>query len=341
MGPEDANSVYGTKGEGRRGSLAGLLVCVALFACCCAPLLAQAPEEQAAFAEETKESEEPGGVPGMLAEKDLGFSYEIYQIRGGDTVENVAARFGVSADRIREFNNLGEDALAEGQALAIPLPSRPGGLTGLTQKEPALIVIAPSYAVVTSTVPIMSAPGDTPGAEFLYQPQLGAQLIVNAERGDYWGIVMVDGSAGWVPKSSLEMTDRTIPPDKLEQMLAGGRPDIVQEARRYLGIPYRYGGSLPANVDCSLLVQTVYGARGLRLPRTAAQQYECGRVIHYTEMLPGDRIYFTSRSGRINHTGIYIGNGLFLHASSRRGCVATDTLYDRVFWSRFAGARRS
>jgi cell wall-associated NlpC family hydrolase len=343
MGFEDTKAfVDGFAGEGRRILIAGLLVSAALFGLCCSPLLAQGdPEEQAAFAEEVEKSEEPGGVPGMLAAKDLGFSYEIYQIRDGDTVENVAARFGVSADRIRQFNGLQDSDVVRGQALAIPLPGRPGAANGTAPREPELIVLEPCYAVVTSTSPIMGAPGDTPGAEFLYQPQLGTQLIVNAERGDYWGIVMVDGSAGWVPKASLQMTDRKIPPDRLELMLAGGRPDIVQEARRYLGTPYRYGGSLPANVDCSLLVQTVFSARGLKLPRTAAQQYECGRIVHYTEMLPGDRVYFISRSGRINHTGIYLGNGLFLHASSRRGSVAIDALYDRVYWTRFAGARRS
>ena len=151
----------------------------------------------------------------------------------------------------------------------------------------------------------------------------------------------LDGSAGWVPKSALSITDRTIPPDQLESMLNGGRPDIVQEALRYLDTPYRYGGKLPYNVDCSLLVQTAYTARGIRLPRTAAQQFEVGRSVSYNELLPGDRLYFVSTSGRINHTGIYIGNGRFVHASSRRKCVGIDALYDRIYWARFLGARRS
>jgi LysM repeat protein len=329
-------------GEGRRRLFAALLASVALVGLGFSPLLAQVESEaETALAQEPDEEEATDGLPGMLAEQDLGFYYEIYQVRSGDTVENIAARFGVSADRIRQFNNLTEAELTKGQSLAIPLPGKSGVRKGATPPEPALNLLEPCYAVVTSASAILSVPGDTPGGEVLYEPQLGTQLIVNAERGDYWGIVMVDGSAGWVPKSSLQMTDRKIPPEKLEMMLAGGRPDIVQEARRYLGTAYRYGGSLPYDVDCSLLVQTVYASRGIKLPRTAAQQFEVGRAVHYTEMLPGDRVYFVSRSGRINHTGIYIGNGLFIHASSRRSCVGIDALYDRMYWARFIGARRS
>ncbi len=344
MGSEDHNGCLSlTSGMGLRRLFAALLTAVAIFGLGFTPLFAQTDSEtEAAFAEEESAEEEAiAGLPGMVAEQDLGFSYEIYQVSAGDTVENIAARFGVPADRIRQFNSLEGAELTKGQSLAIPLPTKSGMKQASAPPEPTLNLLEPSYAIMTSAAPILSTPGDTPGGEVLYEPQLGTQLIVNAERGDYWGIVMVDGSAGWVPKSSLQMTDHKIPPDRLELMLAGGRPDIIQEARRYLGTPYRYGGSLPYNVDCSLLVQTVYRSKGIRLPRTAAQQFEVGRVVHYSEMLPGDRVYFVSKSGRINHTGIYMGNGLFIHASSRRGCVSIDALYDRVFWTRFIGARRS
>jgi len=169
----------------------------------------------------------------------------------------------------------------------------------------------------------------------------GSELVAHAEQAECWGIVMIDGSTGWIAKSAVELTERTVPPEKLEILLKGGRPDIVQEAFRFLGTSYRYGGRLPYDMDCSLLVQTAYAARGISLPRTAREQFERGRPVDYTELLPGDRLYFVSRSGRINHTGIYIGNGRFIHASSRRGCVAVDGLTELMYWTRFVGARRS
>ena len=316
------------------------LVSAALLALCLAPIHASA---QAGGPDSSQQAapDQPAETAKTLAAQGVEFSYEIYQVRSGDTVENIAARFGIPAARIRQFNDLGSSPLSPGQSIAVPLAARPAPRRAAHDDRPALNLLEPCYALVTSPCTITSEPGESGDGAALYEPQLGSQLIVNAERGGYWSVVMIDGSAGWVPSSALQMTDRTIPPDQLESMLNGGRPDVVQEAFRYLGTPYRYGGRLPYDVDCSLLVQTAYAARGIRLPRTAAQQFEVGRSVSYKDLLPGDRLYFVSKSGRINHTGIYIGNGRFIHASSRRHCVGIDALYDRLYWTRFLGARRS
>lgn len=265
-------------------------------------------------------------------------AYEIYQAQPGDTVENIAARFGVAPELIRNLNALSDPAaLVPGQALAIPLPGPPRTRTP-AEPGPSPSQMRPArYGLTTQEVAITSEPE---GGRLLYRVAAGTRLVVRMEQGSQWGVVMVDGSIGWVAKSSLEVTDEAISNDELARMLRGGRPDIAQEALRYLGTPYRYGGDLPYDVDCSRLVQAACSARGLRLPRTAAAQYEVGRPVNFNELAPGDRLYFVSRSGRINHTGIYLGNSQFIHASSRRGQVGIDSLADRSYWSRFVGARR-
>jgi LysM repeat protein len=293
--------------------------------------------------QQTDPEQPPSDLAEMLAEdEDLGFCYEIYQVRTGDTVENIAARFGVSPDLIRQFNELPSAELKTGQSLAVPIPITP------TKRSPEMAlaqvplnIIEPRYAAVTGVCQIVSEPLDVGPDGLLYEMQAGNRVIVNAEQGDYWGVVMIDGSVGWIAKSSVELTDQMLSAEQLDAMLKGVRPDVVQEAYRYLGTPYRYGGRLPYSVDCSLLVQTAYAARGMKLPRTAAAQFEVGRSVGLSELLPGDRVYFINRSGRINHTGIYTGNGRFIHASARRGCVAVDSLYSRSYWTRFCGARRS
>lgn len=273
-------------------------------------------------------------VKKALAQQGVEFSYQIYQVQAGDTVENIAARFGVQAAAIRQLNDLRGRGVTEGEAIAIPLSARPA-------PKVSYHVIEPRYAVVTRPSTITDQPGPLGVAGALYEPEIGSQLIIDAEQGEYLGVVMMDGTAGWIPKSCAQLTERTIPAEQLEEMIKGGRPDVVQEAMRYLGTPYHYGGRLPYNVDCSLLVQAAFGARDIYLPRTAAEQFAVGHPVHYSELLPGDRLYFVNRSGRINHTGIYIGDGRFVHASSRRDCVAIDALSDPEYWSRFVGARRS
>jgi cell wall-associated NlpC family hydrolase len=316
-----------------RGGFAVWPAAIAAIALCLGPLLA-AEETSAPGASMDRQAAQIGDA---LAAQGVSFSYEIYQVCPGDTVENVAARFGVSAASVRQFNNLGVGSLSPGGSIAIPLSAKP--VRAPVAAGPSLNLLEPSYAAVKSSCAITSEPG-TGGTGILYEPRIGSQLIVNAQQGDYLGVVMIDGSFGWVPASAVEMTGRKLPSDQLENMLRGGRPDVVQAALRYLGTPYRYGGRLPNDVDCSLLVQTAFATCGTHLPRTAAQQYEVGRGVNYTELVPGDRLYFVSRSGSINHTGIYIGNGRFVHASSRRDCVAVDALDSPLYWNRFLGARR-
>ena len=315
----------------------------AFLAASCAALLAIAHICLAAGAPASAGSAAPkGDLASGLLEGAPDLSYEIYQVQAGDTIENIAARFGVSPGRIRRLNGLSSlDHPGPGQSLAIPIPRLPGAESHARAAQPPRHAVPPRYAVVTTASPIVSEPADSPTAQVFYQPAFGAQLVVTAEQGSYWGVVMIDGSTGWIAKSALHMTERTITPEALDTMLQGGRPDVVHEAFRYLGTPYRYGGRLPYNLDCSLLVQTVFAARGLSLPRTAAAQYEFGHPVNHTDLLPGDRLYFVSKSGRINHTGIYTGGGRFIHASSRRGRVAVDDLSESLYWTRFVGARRS
>lgn len=277
--------------------------------------------------------------------------YEIYQVRPGDTVENIAARFGVEATRIRAVNRLDDSApLAPGQSLAIILPGRarvggepepPAAPPAPEGEQPQITTFAPRYALVNRACAITSACPPAPG-DVLWQCGAGTRVLVSSQQGDYLGVVMLGGSIGWMPSSSADLTDDAVTPGELEQMMKGGGcTEVVQDALCYLGTPYRYGGKLPRNVDCSLLVQTVFARHGIRLPRTAAAQCDVGTPVSGYDLQPGDRLYFINRSGRINHTAIYIGTGQFVHASSNRGCVAVDSLHDPHYAARFYGARRS
>ena len=91
---------------------------------------------------------------------------------------------------------------------------------------------------------------------------------------------------------------------------------VVTDAQQYLGVPYRWGGTDPATgLDCSGLVQRVYGDLGISLPRTSQEQVNVGTpVASLAQAQPGDLVFFEPTSSGPGHVGIYIGNGQMIDA---------------------------
>lgn len=130
-----------------------------------------------------------------------------------------------------------------------------------------------------------------------------------------------------------------------KQRKYGGRIDlrseIVGTARRFIGTPYRWGGTSPdEGFDCSGLTMVVYQLNGLKLPRSSRQQYRAGIPIGRDELLHGDLVFFATAGGRrISHVGIYVGKGRFIHAPGRGKRIRTSLLTRRYYKSRYMGAR--
>lgn len=121
------------------------------------------------------------------------------------------------------------------------------------------------------------------------------------------------------------------------------RDSLVSLARAQIGKPYRFGGRSPKRgFDCSGFVQYVLASLQHEVPRTAAQQAAVGEaVVRDTSRLrPGDLLTFGD-DRRITHIGIYVGNGRYIHASSRAGRVIESPIRRRLSRAqRWRGVRR-
>ena len=109
---------------------------------------------------------------------------------------------------------------------------------------------------------------------------------------------------------------------------SGAARRVVPTAERYIGVPYRYGGTSPrTGFDCSGFVQYVYGVQGVDLPRTSRQMAGAGTAVEPTtrSLAVGDLMLF-AQGGRISHVAIYAGNGRFIHSSSSGSGVRYDDL---------------
>lgn len=95
------------------------------------------------------------------------------------------------------------------------------------------------------------------------------------------------------------------------------RVDIAEYAKQYVGNPYKWGGtSLTKGADCSGFVLAVYKKFGIKLSHSARAQAKEGKKISYSDLQPGDLIFYANSSGTINHVALYIGGGKVIHASS-------------------------
>ena len=119
------------------------------------------------------------------------------------------------------------------------------------------------------------------------------------------------------------------------------REEIVRTARRYVGVPYRWGGESPqTGFDCSGLTMVVYRLNGLDLPRSSRQQWKVGKRIDRSRLQKGDLVFFaTSSSKSVSHVGIYTGGNKFLHAPSRGHQIQTSSLSSKYYRAHYVGAR--
>lgn len=109
-------------------------------------------------------------------------------------------------------------------------------------------------------------------------------------------------------------------------------------AKSMLGKRYKWGGDGPYNYDCSGFTQKVFHAKGIKIPRLSKEQAKVGKKVHKNQLRKGDLVFFTSKHHTIiNHVGIYLGNGKFIHASRfhHRIVISPFREYKKYFkWGR-------
>jgi cell wall-associated NlpC family hydrolase len=140
-----------------------------------------------------------------------------------------------------------------------------------------------------------------------------------------------DDRAGWV-----QAGDITLEPTRLTIA------ETLEFSKRFLGLPYTWGGTSSYGYDCSGFSQMLGRRRGLSLPRDAQPQAEWSGSAAVTrkDLQPGDLLYFGASEKKINHTGIYMGDGKFINATTHvTPMVRIDDLND-AYWSKLLVAAR-
>jgi cell wall-associated NlpC family hydrolase len=158
--------------------------------------------------------------------------------------------------------------------------------------------------------------------------QIQARFMINAPTTE---------SASWASAASaagLSGSSSTSSATSLPGLpsATGTGAEIVGAATKYLGVPYKWGGTDPSSgLDCSGLTQRVYADLGISIPRTSSQQATAGRpVASLAEAQPGDLVFYDYSSSRagIDHVGIYIGGGKMIAAPQEGEVVKVQSVGD-------------
>lgn len=113
---------------------------------------------------------------------------------------------------------------------------------------------------------------------------------------------------------------------------------VIATAKKYIGTPYKFGGTTPKAFDCSGYLQYVFQENGMMLPRTADEQFKLGRNAKTAELEAGDLVFFETYEKGASHCGIYLGGGKFIHASTSKG-VRIDELSGDYWNTHYYGGK--
>lgn len=207
------------------------------------------------------------------------------------------------------------------------------------------------YVIEANMLNLRSGPGT--GFEILGELSRGAECTIIGDAGDWTKIETVAGDTGFVLTKYVEekqevsrgTTTRTAgssgPSDTAVVPAYNGdvASAVCSYALKLVGVPYVYGGYSTSGLDCSGFTKFVYSKYDISVPRSSSSYWSAGVKVSRDNLKPGDVVLFDRwGSMTLGHVGIYLGNDKFVHASTSRGAVVTDTLSN--YRGNYLGARR-
>ncbi len=163
------------------------------------------------------------------------------------------------------------------------------------------------YVVTAKTLLVSTKPNMPVNPYFLYY---GTILSGSKLKNNRFKISLPDKNSFILSSSGIKL----IPKENISASV------IIREAKRFLGIPYLWGGITTTGFDCSGFTQTILSRFGIKIPRDTKQQINIGKEIPRDKICTGDLLFFD------RHVGFAIGNNIIIHSSVGSGGVMISSL---------------
>ncbi len=168
---------------------------------------------------------------------------------------------------------------------------------------------------------------------------MGARLeIAGAPVSERWlRVRLPNGDSGFIQAGDVKRVDAAASRPR------GSEADLVSTARRFLGVPYLWGGMTAQGLDCSGLTSLVYRVNGIEVLRDADMQFADPRLepVEKGDLRPGDLVFFGKKGDEITHVGMFVGTGRFISATVHGAPVVQESGLDEPYWDElYKGARR-
>jgi peptidoglycan DL-endopeptidase LytE len=226
---------------------------------------------------------------------------QMYKVQPGDTLWKISQKHNLTIQTIMDYNNLSSSTIYVGQEISLLAPA--------------------SHEVSTYTV----KSGDT-----LWKIATKHGLSVSQLR-TYNHLTSDMLNVGQVLRLTADPNHSNLK----------GKPSfnadaLIAEGKKYIGVPYQWGGNTPTGFDCSGFLNYVFNTQGINIPRTVETIWRSGTSVSSPQK--GDIVFFTTYKKGPSHAGIYLGNNKFLHASTSAGVTISDL--NNVYWNpRYIGAK--
>jgi peptidoglycan DL-endopeptidase LytE len=256
---------------------------------------------------------------GMRHEKSA-----VHVVKRGDSLCAISKKYSIPVSELKALNRIKSTQLKPGQRLVVKKSGTERYLA--TKEDGARRIAAYSGENTDELMDRNSSEADDLSTGYSY-----AEQEREGEDTKTYDAIISHASHDSEPEAaplSRELSDM------------GMQERLILFARKLLDIPYRFGGNSLLGIDCSAYVQKVYNVIGVSLPRSAREQFTEGDPVDKEELSIGDLVFFKTYASFPSHVGIYLGNSLFIHASSRSKKVTIDSLDTPYYFKRFIGAKR-